>query len=86
MSGFGGVVSLEIQGDLAKTGRFVDLLRLPYIGPTLGGVESIVQQQARFVSVDPPRSGRIQGSATTWYGTLWGSRIPMISLPTSLKH
>ncbi len=53
MSGFGGVVSFEIDGDLEKTGRFIDRLRLPYIGPTLGGVESIVQQQAIFISLDP---------------------------------
>ncbi len=53
MTGFGGVVSFEIAGDTEKTGRFVDLLNLPYIGPTLGGVESIVQQQAMFVSLDP---------------------------------
>ena len=53
MSGFGGVVSFEIEGDLETTGRFIDRLRLPYIGPTLGGVESIVQQQALFVSLDP---------------------------------
>jgi len=53
MSGFGGVVSFEIDGDLEKTGRFIDRLRLPYIGPTLGGVESIVQQQAIFISPDP---------------------------------
>lgn len=51
MSGFGGVVSFEVAGDLEATGRFIDALRLPYIGPTLGGVESIVQQQARFVSL-----------------------------------
>ena len=55
MSGFGGVVSFEIEGDMEKTGRFVDRLRLPYIGPTLGGVESIAQQQALFVSLDPTR-------------------------------
>lgn len=53
MSGFGGVVSFEIEGDMDRTGRFIDSLRLPYIGPTLGGVESIVQQQALFVSLDP---------------------------------
>ena len=51
MSGFGGVVSFEIQGDMEAAGRFIDRLRLPYIGPTLGGVESIAQQQARFVSL-----------------------------------
>ncbi len=53
MTGFGGVVSFEIDGDMERTGRFVDRLRLPYIGPTLGGVESIAQQQAIFISLDP---------------------------------
>jgi cystathionine gamma-synthase len=53
MTGFSGVVSFEIKGDMEKTGRFIDGLRLPYIGPTLGGVESIAQQQAIFISLDP---------------------------------
>ena len=53
MNGFGGVVSFEIDGNMEKTGQFIDRLRLPYIGPTLGGVESIAQQQAIFVSLDP---------------------------------
>ena len=52
MTGFGGVVSFEIEGDMDSTGRFIDRLRLPYIGPTLGGVESIAQQQAIFISLD----------------------------------
>ena len=51
MAGFGGVVSFEIDGDMDKTGRFIDLLRLPYIGPTLGGVESIVEQPAALLSL-----------------------------------
>jgi len=53
MSGFGGVVSFEIKGDLERTGKFIDRLRLPYLGPTLGGVEGIAQQQALFISLDP---------------------------------
>jgi cystathionine gamma-synthase len=53
MSGFGGVVSFEIAGGRERTSRFMDRLRVPYIGPTLGGVESIAQQQALFVSLDP---------------------------------
>jgi cystathionine gamma-synthase len=53
MSGFGGVVSFEIAGDKETTSRLIDRLRLPYVGPTLGGVESIAQQQAIFVSLDP---------------------------------
>jgi cystathionine gamma-synthase len=53
MAGYGGVVSFEIDGGKERTSRFVDGLQLPYIGPTLGGVESIAQQQALFVSLDP---------------------------------
>jgi cystathionine gamma-synthase len=53
MSGFGGVVSFQIDGDMTKTGRFIDRLRLPYIGPTLGGVESIVVQPSALFSLDP---------------------------------
>lgn len=53
MAGFGGVVSFEVAGDKEVTSRFIDRLQLPYIGPTLGGVEGIVQQQALFVSLDP---------------------------------
>jgi cystathionine gamma-synthase len=52
MRGFGGVVSFEIDGDLDRTARFIDLLRLPPIGPTLGGVESIVEQPAMLFSLD----------------------------------
>jgi cystathionine gamma-synthase len=53
MSGFGGVVSFEVAGDKETTSRFMDRLQLPYIGPTLGGVEGIAQQQAIFISLDP---------------------------------
>ena len=55
MDGFGGVVSFEMEGDMDRAGRFIDRLRLPYIGPTLGGVESIIQQPALFVSPDPQK-------------------------------
>jgi cystathionine gamma-synthase len=53
MSGFGGVVSFEVKGDFEKTGRLLDSLHLPFIGPTLGGVESIVLQPAALYSLDP---------------------------------
>ena len=46
MRGFGGVVSFELEADLEGTSRFIDALRIPYIGPSLGGVESIVEQPA----------------------------------------
>jgi len=53
MAGFGGVVSFEIDGDFETTGQFIDRLKIPYIGPTLGGVESIIEQPAALFSVDP---------------------------------
>ena len=53
MSGFGGVVSFEIDGDFERTARLIDLLHLPYIGPTFGGVESIVEQCVALFSLDP---------------------------------
>jgi cystathionine gamma-synthase len=46
MKGFGGVVSFEIKGDLWKTASFIDGCELPYIAPSLGGVESLIEQPA----------------------------------------
>ena len=46
MSGFGGVISFELDADLETTGHFIDALQIPYIGPSLGGVESLVGQVA----------------------------------------
>jgi len=44
MSGFGGVVSFEVRGALETASKFIDALRLPYIAPSLGGTESLVEQ------------------------------------------
>jgi len=46
MKGFGGVVSFEVAGDLKTTGDFIDRCRIPYIAPSLGGVESLIEQPA----------------------------------------
>ncbi len=46
MRGFGGVVSFEVHGDLRSAMTVVDRLRLPYIAPSFGGVESLVEQPA----------------------------------------
>jgi len=58
MSGFGGVVSFEVDADLETTGRFVDALRIPYIGPSLGGVESLVIQVAQATYYELSREER----------------------------
>lgn len=44
MSGFGGVISFEVDGDLWKTAKFIDSVKIPYIAPSLGGVESLIEQ------------------------------------------
>jgi cystathionine gamma-synthase len=46
MKGFGGVVTFAVKGDLASVGRFVDACRIPRIAPSLGGVESLIEQPA----------------------------------------
>jgi cystathionine gamma-synthase len=46
MKGFGGVVTFELDADLEGAGRFIDALKIPRIAPSLGGVESLVEQPA----------------------------------------
>lgn len=46
MLGFGGVVSFEIDGSLDDTSNFIDALEIPLIAPSLGGVETLVEQPA----------------------------------------
>lgn len=51
MRGFGGVVSFEIapvagENPLHTASRFVDAMTIPYIAPSLGGVESLIEQPA----------------------------------------
>lgn len=37
-------VIFQINGDLEATSEFIDRLRIPYIAPSLGGVESLIEQ------------------------------------------
>lgn len=55
LRGAGGVVSFEIDGDSARAHRFIDALQIPTIGPSLGGVESMVSPLAvmGYASVAP---------------------------------
>jgi cystathionine gamma-synthase len=46
MKGFGGVVSFEIKGGLDETSRVVDAVEIPQIAPSLGGVETLIEQPA----------------------------------------
>jgi cystathionine gamma-synthase len=46
MAGGGGVVTFDIKGNLKIAKRFLDSLRLCYIGPSLGGVETLITHPA----------------------------------------
>jgi cystathionine gamma-synthase len=46
MKGFGAVVTFEINGDLEKTLKFLDGLKLCMLGPSLGGPETLVTHPA----------------------------------------
>lgn len=62
MTGFAGVVTFEIEGDLEATIRFTDACRLPYIAPSLGGVESLVEMPVLMSYWDyPPEERRRYG-------------------------
>jgi cystathionine gamma-synthase len=45
MHGFGGLVTFLVKGaDARQTAAVVDAVRIPRIGPSLGGVESLIEQ------------------------------------------
>jgi cystathionine gamma-synthase len=46
MRGFGGVVSFVVRGGLEAAARVVDRMKLARIGPSFGGVETLVEQPA----------------------------------------
>lgn len=58
MTGGGGVVTFEIKGNLSTAKRFLDALKLIYIGPSLGGVESLITHPAMVSYYDYTRKAR----------------------------
>ncbi|WP_394821958.1 trans-sulfuration enzyme family protein [Pendulispora albinea] len=46
MRGHGGVVSFLVRGDLESTSKFIDACSLATIAPSLGGVETLIEQPA----------------------------------------
>ena len=60
MRGFGGVVSFELDADLEASMRFVDRCRIPYIAPSLGGVESLIEMPVVMSYWDQPREERLR--------------------------
>lgn len=46
LSGGGGVISFEVHGGLAAGSRLIDALTIPKLAPSLGGVDSLIEQPA----------------------------------------
>jgi cystathionine gamma-synthase len=59
MTGFGAVVSFEMDADLEGTKRFLDQLKLFRIGPSFGGAESLITHPASVSYYDCTRDERI---------------------------
>jgi cystathionine gamma-synthase len=60
MAGGGGVVTFEIKGNLNTAKRFLDALKLCYIGPSLGGVETLITHPALVTYYDCTRKERYE--------------------------
>jgi cystathionine gamma-synthase len=60
MTGGGGVVTFEIKGNLNNAKRFLDALKLCYIGPSLGGVETLITHPALVTYYDYTRKQRYE--------------------------
>lgn len=58
MDGFGGVVSFFVKSDLEGTLKFIDRLSIPYIAPSFGGPESLVDPMALMSFWDTPKKDR----------------------------
>jgi len=58
MTGGGGVVTFDIKGDLNTAKRFLDALKLCYIAPSLGGVETLITHPALVSYYDYTREER----------------------------
>jgi cystathionine gamma-synthase len=60
MTGGGGVVTFEIKGNLNTAKRFLDALKLCYIGASLGGVETLITHPAMVSYYDYSRKKRYE--------------------------
>lgn len=60
MSGYGGVVSFEVDGNMDETIAFMDRVQIPFIAPSLGGVESLIEQPAIMSFYEMPREERMK--------------------------
>ena len=64
LRGGGGVVTFELDTDLDGAIRFTDACRIPYIAPSLGGVESLIEMPVTMSYWDVEREERLKMGIT----------------------
>jgi len=60
MNGYGCVTTFELDGDLEDSKRFLDNLKLCYIGPSLGGCETLITHPATVTYYNCTRDERYE--------------------------
>ncbi len=60
MKGYGGMVSFLVKGDIDACSSFIDACTLPSIGPSMGGVESLIEQTALMSFYELSTEERLQ--------------------------
>lgn len=56
--GFGGIISVDLEGDLARTRRMLERVRLFTLAESLGGVESLIEHPAIMTHASIPPAQR----------------------------
>ncbi len=64
MTGAGGVVTFEIETELAGAMRFIDATTIPYQAPSFGGVESLIELPVTMSFWDVPKEKRLEMGIT----------------------
>jgi cystathionine gamma-lyase len=64
MTGFGGMVTVLIDGDLERTKRVLEAFKVFTLAESLGGVESLVNHPAIMTHASVPKEVREAGGVT----------------------
>lgn len=64
MSGFGGMISVELKGDLERAKRMISSCEIFSLAESLGGVESLIGHPASMTHGSIPREERLKAGLT----------------------
>lgn len=64
MSGFGGMISLELKGDIERAKRMISSCEIFSLAESLGGVESLISHPASMTHGSIPREERLKAGLT----------------------